>query len=273
MRKLLLALAACALVFGAATLSAQSSTPGIAGDDVANTDTHDRPLGMVRITLPAPAGTPSAGGPPPVVPPAVPLPPPPENEEVPPTEPPIDPPPPEEPTTFFGSQAQGKIAFMLDASGSMAGSRIATVRAESTSTISGLTLSDEFEVMAYGSQFHNNTKFMWGGAIRKANHGHKTAAIAWINGPNLNPGDWTPSYAALQQAISIYPADLDKLFFLTDGAPNVTGGASAILADFPGWWTKMIHCDLVCICIGGVASAQTFMQQLASLAGGTYIAA
>jgi hypothetical protein len=41
--------------------------------------------------------------------------------------------------------------------------------------------------------------------------------------------------------------------------------------DFPGWWSKFEECELVCICIGGGGAG--FMQSLASLAGGTYIAA
>ena len=272
MRKVLTVLAGLAFVFGASTLSAQSSTPEISGDDVNKTDTHDRPLGKVKIRLPAPAGGPTGTPIPPIEPPIIPPPPPPENEDVPPTEPPPDPPPPEDPPTYYGEPVQGKFAFILDASGSMWGSRIATVRAESSSTIGDLTEDDEFDCVAYDSAVSGYTTFLWG-AILPATEGNKSAAVVWINGPALNPGGGTPTYAALQQSISTYPADLDKLFLLTDGSPNVSGGASAILADFPGWWTKMIDCDLICICIGGSGTAQTFMQQLAASAGGTYIAA
>ncbi|MCF6227873.1 MAG: hypothetical protein L3J82_04280 [Planctomycetes bacterium] len=63
------------------------------------------------------------------------------------------------------------------------------------------------------------------------------------------------------------------MFLLTDGGPNVSGSASQILADFPQWWTKFTEADLIAICIGGSGTAQQFMQQLAAIAGGTYIAA
>jgi hypothetical protein len=86
----------------------------------------------------------------------------------------------------------------------------------------------------------------------------------------------TPSYPNLKRACEIYPADLDKFFFLTDGAPNWPSGqgsAQHILQDFPAWWSKFDDCELVAICIGGLGAAQQFMQQLATLAGGVYISA
>ena len=104
-----------------------------------------------------------------------------------------------------------------------------------------------------------------------ATSGNKSAAIAWVNGPATNPGGGTPTYACLKTACQVYPVDLGKMFLLTDGSPNVSGSASQILADFPAWWTHFTDCTLVCICIGGVGSAQTFMQQLAALAGGIYV--
>jgi hypothetical protein len=193
------------------------------------------------------------------------------EDDVPPTE--IYPEPPGElPPTYYDEPCQGKFAFLLDASGSMYGSLIASVRQETTSVISMLTDEDEFDAAAYGDQhgYPTYTQFMWGG-LQPATSGNKAAAISWVNGPATNPGGGTPTYACLKTACLTYPVDLNKMFLLTDGYPNTSGSASQILADFPGWWTRFTDCTLVCVCIGGVGSAQQFMQQLAAQAGGIYI--
>ncbi|MBZ0136830.1 MAG: hypothetical protein K8I27_10695, partial [Planctomycetes bacterium] len=199
--------------------------------------------------------------------------PPSEGGDIPPTEVPPDPPPPEDPPTYYGEPVQGKFCFVLDASGSMYGSRVATLRAETTGVITELTEDDEFDACSYGGQFgpsNNYTSYLWG-SLMVGTAGNKSAATTWVNGSATNPGGMTPSYAALQSACNTYPVDLTKFFFVTDGYPNITGSSSQILADFPGWWAKFDDCDLICICIGG--GGATFMQQLAALAGGTYIAA
>jgi hypothetical protein len=276
MRKFLYCLAAIALTAGLGTASAQgANTPGVSSPDANKAETHDRPIGWVRIKLPA-VGT--GGGPsepPPPPPPIEPPISPPGYEDIPPIEVPPDPPPPVEPPTYFGEPVQGKFAFLLDASGSMYGSRIQTVRAETTNVITLLTEDDEFDCVAYGSQFPSTedySKFMWLG-LMPATDTNKVSAIAWVNGPSTNPGGGTPTYACLKKSCQLYPADLDKMFLLTDGAPNISGSASQILADFPGWWQKFELTELVAICIGGSSQAQNFMKQLAALAGGTYISA
>ena len=161
----------------------------------------------------------------------------------------------------------------MDASGSMGGSRIATLRAETTSVIGDLTEDDEFDCAAYGGQFpsaQNYTKFMWG-TLLPGTDGNKSSAISWVNGSSMNPGGMTPSYACLKTTCATYPSDLTKFFFLTDGYPNITGSASQILADFPAWWSKFTDTEMICICIGG--GGADFMQQLAAIAGGSYISA
>lgn len=275
MRKVFASIACLTFVFCAGSLAAQtSSSPTVSSKDANKQDAHDRPIGGVTIKLPAPATPPTS--PPAEPPPPPPAPPPPappsEGQDVPPTEVPPDPPPPEDPPTYYGEPVQGKFAFVLDASGSMGGSRMATLRAETTALIAELTEDDEFDAVAYGGQFAstNYVKYMWG-SLLPGSDGNKSSATSWINGPSMNPGGMTPSYAALNSACGTYPSDLDKMFFITDGYPNTTGSAAQILADFPGWWAKFDDAELVCICIGG--GGATFMQQLAALAGGTYIAA
>lgn len=275
MRKVLYCLAVFVITAGMGSLSAQGQSQ-LSSPDANKTDAHDRPIGTVRIKLPVSngSGNPGEGVPPEPAPP-VSWTPPSENEELPPWE--VNPEPPAEvdPPSFIGEPVQGKCVFLLDASGSMYGSRIATVRAEATSAIGGLTEDDEIDCVAYGSQFpasQDYSKFMWG-TLLPATDGNKAAAISWVNGPSTNPGGGTPTYACLKKSCQIYPADLDKMFLLTDGAPNVSGSASQILADFPAWWSKFTDAEFVAICIGGSGPAQTFMLQLAALAGGTYIAA
>lgn len=248
-------------LFGA-TLCAQGQ-PALSSDDSSKTDCHDRPVGGVKLKLPPPAT--SIVNPPPPPPP-----PPPPVEDLPPTE--VPPVPIEDGSTFFDEPVQGKVAFLLDASGSMYGSRIASVRQEAVAAITSMNELDEFDCNAYGSQHPapHYTVFLWGG-LMPATDANKSAAIAWINGPATNPGGGTPTYSCLKRSCEVYPASLDKMFLLTDGSPNHTGTSTQILADFPGWWARFDHATLVCVCIGGVGSAQTFMQQLAAIAGGTYI--
>jgi len=274
MRKILATMACLAFVACAGAVSAQSTgTSTLSSKDSNKVDAHDRPIGGVTIKLPTPAASqpnPSEPTPPPPAP--NPPTPPSEGEDVPPVETPPDPPPPEDPPTYYGEPLQGKFAFILDASGSMGGSRIASLRAETTATISDLTEDDEFDCVAYGDQFGvsaNYSKFMWTGLL-PATEGNKSSAISWVNGPSTNPGGGTPTYACLKKSCEVYPSDLTKMILVTDGYPNTSGSASQILADFPGWWSKFTDAELICICIGG--GGASFMQSLAALAGGTYIA-
>ncbi|MBE7492344.1 MAG: hypothetical protein HS108_11380 [Planctomycetes bacterium] len=274
MRKLVTSLACFAFVVCAGGLFAQSSTqPELSSKDANKGAAHDRPIGGISLKLPAPAGNPTTP-PEPAPPPPAPNPAPPsEGEDVPPSETPPQPPPPEDPPTYYGEPVHGEFAFLLDASGSMYGTRIATVRAETTQVIGALTQDDKFDCVAYGDQFgvsQNYSKFMWG-TLLPATDGNKSSAIAWVNGPSTNPGGGTPTYACLKKSCEVYPATLTKMFLLTDGSPNTSGSASQILADFPTWWNKFPNTTLVCICIGGVGAAMQFMQQLAALAGGVYI--
>jgi hypothetical protein len=275
MRKILASMACFAFVVCAGGVAAQTTGAStLSSKDANKTDAHDRPIGGVTIKLPTPAGsTGTPGEPAPPPPPPQPPAPPPEGEDVPPVETPPDPPPPEDPPTYYGEPVQGKFCFLLDASGSMSGSNIATLRAETTATITDLTEDDEFDCAAYGGQFSAAaaySTYLWE-ALLPGTDGNKSAAISWVNGSATNPGGMTPSYAALQKACNVYPSDLNKFFFITDGYPNITGSASQILADFPGWWSNFSDCDLVCVCIGG--GGASFMQDLAALAGGTYVAA
>jgi hypothetical protein len=278
MRKILASIMVFALiaVAGAVYAQQQQNSAELSSPDGDKRDTHDRSSGHVVLRVPAPAN-PGPNPPDPLPPPEPTNPvPPAEGEDIPPSETPPDGPPPEDPPTYYGEPVQGKFVFILDASGSMGwGSppRVQTMRAETTSVIQALTEDDELDAVSYdttfGPQVHYS-KYMWG-TLLPATEGNKSSAVAWINGPATNPGGGTPSYAALQRACQVYPADLTKMFFVSDGYPNVSGSAAQILQDFPSWWSKFEETEFISICIGG--GGASFMQQLAALAGGTYIAA
>lgn len=236
------------------------STPGgngiLSSKDAMKKEAVDRPVGTIHIKMPTSGSTGQGSGPGTGTPPG--------TGGLPPGETPPGSPPGEDPPTFYGEPVEGKFCFILDASGSMAGSRIASLRAEATNTIGALSDSDEFDCMSYGTQFADSTMELWGG-LQPATDGNKTAATNFVNGPACNPGGGTPTHRALEKACNIYPEDLTKMFLLTDGAPNATGSASQILAHFPAWWGKFPQeCVLVCICIGGVGEAVNFMRDLAA---------
>lgn len=215
----------------------------------------DRPVGTVHIKMPNGNGSGGSGGggsnPP-------------GQGGLPPGEVPPGTPPGEDPPTFYGEPVEGRFCFILDASGSMAGARIASLRAEATNTIGALADTDEFDCMSYGTQFGDSTMELWGG-LMPATDSNKNSAIGFVNGPACNPGGGTPTHRALEKACQIYPDTLSKMFLLTDGAPNATGNASQILSHFPGWWAKYPQeTVLVAICIGGVGEAVNFMRDLAA---------
>ncbi len=276
MKIFLSALAVFGMVMFSATLSAQS-TPAPKADistpDSSQPKTHDRSTGGILLRVPAPAAAPDTPPEPSPPPPATHPTPPSEGEDIPPSETPPDGPPAEEPPTFYGEPVSGKFAFVLDASGSMMGSKMAVLRQETTNVIAALTDADELDCVAFGSQFNpqqHYSVFLWE-ALLPATEGNRSAATNWVNGPTMNPGGGTPTYACLKRACQVYPGDLTKMFLVTDGYPNTTGGTSQILADFPQWWSKFEETELVCICIGG--GGASFMQALAALANGTYVAA
>ncbi|MBX3461162.1 MAG: VWA domain-containing protein [Planctomycetes bacterium] len=265
MNKLVLVVALCLFTGG---ICAQTS---ITSPDSGKDTTHDRPAGHVVVKVPDASG--GTGGPGEPTSPVDPTPPS-DGEDIPPSEPgDTDPPEEDDRPPYYGEPVRGKVVFLLDASGSMYGSRVASMRAETTTVIQKLNEHDEIDAVAYGSQFpaaQHYSVFMWG-ALLPCTDGNKSSAIAWVNGPATNPGGGTPTYACLKRSCEVYPANLDQMFLITDGYPNVSGSASQILADFPSWWGKFTKARFFAVCIGG--GGASFMQQLATLAGGTYIAA
>ncbi len=161
--------------------------------------------------------------------------------------------------------------FVLDASGSMFGARIAVLRAEMSAAIAALPPHYKFDLVAFGSQFPANsayTESMWG-SLTHATDANRLAAIQWINGPSLDAVGGTPAYPALQDVCFRYAPDLKSLFFLSDGAVNQGGSATELCADIPAWWSAMDECHFNAVAVGTVS---TLMPTLAALLNGSYIA-
>jgi hypothetical protein len=162
--------------------------------------------------------------------------------------------------------------FLLDASGSMSGAKVAALRAEMTTAVNALPPHYKLDLLSYGDQFgvaqNYNTK-LWG-SVLPATPANKITAVNWVNGPALNPGGGTPTYNAMKDACQTYSPGLKGYFLVTDGYPNTGGSASQILSDVPAWWGLFDECHFYGGDIGG--GAASFMQALAGLLQGDYIA-
>jgi hypothetical protein len=241
-------------------------------------ETMDRPTPPIRVVIPSGESEPGTGTQNPGLEcdmPEIPE----EITEEPPQENP-------DPGDFWGEPVFGRIVWVLDRSGSMGASdsgsgpiempdgsnianptRLQVVKAETIRTISALAEDDEFALVTFGA----NPDVDYSPAMVKATAGNKQEGISKVQTMVASGG--TPAYPALQRACSQYGADVTKFFFLSDGAPNVGGGAAQILADFPEWYQPLRDegCSLVCILVGNSGAAMQFMQALANQNGGTFI--
>jgi hypothetical protein len=166
-----------------------------------------------------------------------------------------------------------QVVLLLDASGSMAGSKVAALRAEAVSIINSLPPHYRLDAVAFGDQFGATSAYNakhWG-SVQPMTQANQGSVTNWVNGPSLNPGGGTPLYPALKDTIYTYRPSLKTLIVISDGYPNTGGSSNLILADMPGWWSAMDDCSFIGVCIGG--GGASFMQQICALTGGTYIAA
>jgi|GEM_PF-2450250 len=183
-------------------------------------------------------------------------------------------------------------------------SRIQAVQTEATKLLNSLTEENEFAIVTFGGGTSSSSRSTSGsssstrgcgpyaprpapqvvdgpqsgngsveayGARVTATSGNKQQGVTVVSAMRaLGP---TPLYNALNTACSRFGTDIDKLFVLTDGRPNVTGDAAAILRDFPGWYEgmKTFGCEIVCLHIGNGTEGTTFLEALASSGGGRYI--
>lgn len=169
--------------------------------------------------------------------------------------------------SLYSAALGANVAFVLDRSGSMYGTRHRTLRAEMENTVLHMEPGDSFDVVT----FHSVIGVMWG-QLRQATPANRAEALAYVHGPELAPAGSTATYPALEYALSTYPTSLETLALVSDGYPNVGGSASAILAAFPGWFAPYTNASVLSVGLGVGGSTQAFLQYLAALGNGQYVA-
>lgn len=167
---------------------------------------------------------------------------------------------------FWTVPATGRLLFVVEASGPMAGAGIATLRAELTNTVSELLPTDAFDIVVFSDWRSGYFESLWG-TPQAATTANISTAVSWINGPALNPGGMSDSatYAALEESFVTY-TNIDRAFLAAYSTPT---NAAQILNDYPAWLaTDPTRTQVV---VSMHSASATWGQQLAALAGGIYV--
>lgn len=204
------------------------------------------------------------------------------------------------PTTFFGEPIGGRFLWVLDVSGSMAtwsdvdsfedadGNvmaqplRIEVMKAELIKCIRKLSGADAFDIVTFPAAWSQPgcRSWSWNKELLAATPDVRDAAIEYVK--NLNYYLGTPSWTALKYACERYAPDMDKILFLSDGAPTPHGvvpqvitskdAVKSILRDFPDWFAphKAKGCVVSCVQFGEWDFGADFMGRLAGENGGEY---
>lgn len=190
------------------------------------------------------------------------------------------------PPTFFGEEISTQtesIIYVVDISGSMSlsvepfldengqrqtGNRLDRAKVELRRSIGQLPESFSFNVVVYDECVHT----MWN-STQKATGSNKSTAFAWVNA--LQPMGWTNTGLAVATALG-EKTNL-SVVLLSDGAPNFLDCAMAYVGSYDQ------HRELIRtqnnqgarinafgIGIASDPDARTFMQAVASDAGGSY---
>ena len=176
------------------------------------------------------------------------------------------PPPPSSPPVYFGSTVAGRVLFICDASSASTGTPHTDMINELTTAISGLSATDEFDILVYHDVVQGcYESFM--GSLVYATSANVTAALNYINGAAMTPAGSADqgAYYSLEASFQGY-TNLDTSYFFCCSAP---ASGSQILNDYPTWQATDPNREQVVIC--KAQAAATWFQQLAALAGGTYI--
>ena len=175
-------------------------------------------------------------------------------------------PPPGTPPTFYNQNASGRTLFICDVSGATNGQPLANLQSELSAAIGGMSTSDEFDIMVFNSAISGYVSMMWGSTL-PATTSNVSSANAWINGANFvaagSPD--TACHAALQASFAVYTG-IDNAFLFTWTGP---ADASNILSDYPSWAASDPNRYLTVIAKN--SAGNTFGQQLAATAGGTFV--
>ncbi len=113
--------------------------------------------------------------------------------------------------SYYGLTIQARrVVFVVDISGSMAGSRLATAARELTAAIEGLPGDASFNIVIFSSH-----AFLWQPKLTPATTAAKLEARQFIY--SLRAGGRTAAYDALEMAFRF---DAEAIYFLSDGEPN-----------------------------------------------------
>ncbi|MCA8915170.1 MAG: hypothetical protein KDB90_07145 [Planctomycetes bacterium] len=177
-------------------------------------------------------------------------------------------PPPVAPPTpfFFGQSITGRTLFICDVSGATAGPPMTNLQNELSAALTGMSANDEFDIIVFNSAISGYISRMWG-AVLPATSGNVASANAWISGLSSTAAGSPDNacYAALQDSFTTYTS-IDKAFLFTWTTPV---DAAGILADYPNWSASDPGRYLTVIAKNTTGS--TFGQQLAALAGGSFV--
>jgi HEAT repeat protein len=163
---------------------------------------------------------------------------------------------------YYGIRTYSRrIVFLIDISGSMAGSPLAQAKEKLIETVSGFTPQHHFNVIAFETELRPWRRTIW--PCTPENRG---GATKFVN--NLQSTGTTNIFGALKMALE--DPNADTIFLLSDGAPSAgaitdTHAIQAAVRKLNKDRQAVIHC----IALGG--ADETFMNGLASENGGQFV--
>jgi hypothetical protein len=170
---------------------------------------------------------------------------------------------------FFGQEIKGgRVAFVIDVSGSMSESssggrsKLQVVKDEMEKTISAFNKGFWFNMF-----FYSNGVSMWKKKLQKATKEIRDEAIKYVR--SLRPLNMTNISAALKMAAD--DAETDSIILLSDGKPTMGITNTEALLKYVRSWNK--YKKIKISTVGMVGSDANFMQKLASQNGGKYTTA
>lgn len=175
-------------------------------------------------------------------------------------------PPPAPVPLYYGSSVAGRVLFICDISSATNGTAHWDMIHELNAAIGGLSATDEFDILIYNDTLQGGFEAM-AGMLVPATSTNITAALLFVNSTVMTPAGSPDNacYAALQDSFASYTG-VDDAFLFTWTTP---GDASNILVDYPNWAASDPNRELTVIAKNSANSA--FGQQLAALAGGTFV--
>lgn len=167
---------------------------------------------------------------------------------------------------FFGQEFEGQaFFFLLDKSGSMAGSKMASLKHELTHSIQSLSRTSEFGIVAFstGTSTYSPTP-------KKATQQRKASAIAWVEA--LQPYGATfmlDGATALLPIAALSRKNNKVVIAVGDGLPNGPGADDTLLGIVAANWEYL---PFNTILFGTQQAATDFMSELAEVTGGSFSA-